>query len=93
MYIGPFGDGKYLTKPNFDVTTEPAPGTEIKAIRPYVTLSNAREPYELQKGDWRLGEIMGVVKVGEIVKVIRVLHIKGENNSVNLWAQVSQAGK
>src|SRR5205807_3005503 len=44
VYLGPFGNGKFLSKPNFDVTTEPAPGTEIKAIRD--TFKRAREPYE-----------------------------------------------
>jgi hypothetical protein len=90
VYLGPFKSGAFTSRPNFEIKTRPQEGSIIVAATD--TYKRAREPYEIKKGDWKLGEIKGVVKEGQSVKVLRVSEIEGDEQGVNLWAQAISAG-
>jgi hypothetical protein len=47
----------------------------------------------MKKGDWHLGEIKGVVKEGQSVKVQQVVEVEGDEKGVNLWAQAVSVDK
>ena len=88
VYLGPFRNGSFLTKPNFETKSIPSSGSEIKASTD--TFMRSQKPYKLGS-DWRLGDIKGVVKEGKTVRVTQTSEIEGDNGSVNLWAEVVPA--
>jgi hypothetical protein len=89
VYLGPFKNGAFSAHPNFAIKGPPQEGTVIVATTD--TYKRGREPYEIKKGDWKLGEIKGVVKEGQSIRVLRVSEIDGDEQGVNLWTQAVPA--
>jgi len=88
IYLGattPRGSkGNWLTK-YFNIVTVPARGIIIEAIAD--VFKRAEEP-KIKEGEWMKGEIQGVVKRGEKIKVIDVVEIPGTRNRSLWWAKV-----
>ena len=80
MYVGQFQNGRFIRSPNFNVTQIPKADDELAATAD----TYERDALPVPQGqDWRLGQIVGVVKEGQHVKVRKVEVIEGGN----VWAQ------
>ena len=80
VYVGQFQNGRFIRSPNFNVTQIPKADDELAATAD----TYKRDALPVPQGqDWRLGQIVGVVKEGQHVKVRRVEVIEGGN----VWAQ------
>src|SRR5215470_13335512 len=80
-YVGQFQNGRFLRRPNFDVTAPPSAGQEITAW----TDTYKRNDKPSQRGsEWYLGKIVGVIKEGERVRVMAVETVEGGN----VWVSV-----
>ena len=80
VYVGQFQNGRFIRSPNFNVTQIPKADDELAATAD----TYKRDALPVPQGqDWRLGQIVGVVKEGQHVKVRKVEVIEGGN----VWAQ------
>ena len=90
VYIGQYRNGKYLRHPNFESPGVPNVGDELSAWTD--TYRRDGLPVKMGPNNWKLGEIVGVVKVGQKVRVKRVERIEDDNywlqvTSVATWSQ------
>jgi len=88
VYLGattPRGNKEnWLTK-YFDITKVPESGDVIEAITD--VFKRAEEP-KIKEGAWTKGEIQGLVKRGQKVKIIDTAEIPGTRNRSLWWAKV-----
>ena len=76
MYVGQFQNGRFLRKPDFNVTSSPSTGQELVAWTD--TYKRADEPRQ-RGSEWFLGKIVGAIKEGERVRVLAVDTLEGGN--------------
>jgi hypothetical protein len=89
VYLGattPRGNKTNWVTKNFNISTVPQKGDIIEAISD--VLKRAREP-KIVRGKWTKGEIRGLVKRGQKVKVIEVVDIPGTKNRSLWWAKIT----
>ena len=89
VYLGDHKDGKWLIK-NFDLSGQPQAKDSLHAMTPVYKRDD--KPVQVG-GDWKLGNVQGVLDTGNSVKVKNVLAIAGDAGTAHWWAQVCDPGK
>jgi hypothetical protein len=82
VYIGQFRNAKYLRHPNFEAQGLPNANDDLTAWTD--TYRRSALPIKTGPDNWKLGEIVGVVKAGQKVHVRRVERIEDDN----YWLQI-----
>jgi len=88
VYLGattPRGSKENWVTKNFNIVTVPKSGDNIVAITN--VLKRAEKP-KIEEGKWVKGEIQGLVKRGQKVKIIDIAEIPGTRNRSLWWAKV-----
>ncbi len=86
VYLGARRGDMWITS-LFDFREIPAPGAIIQSTSD--VFRRQRAP-EFSDGQWTKGEIVGVLKAGEAVKVVQIEHIPGTDMRELWWAEVVQ---
>lgn len=84
VYLGLNKDGKWLQK-NFDVSGQPQTNGSLQAAVDVYR----RDDKPRQSGvDWELGNVQGVLKQGDTVKIIDTEKIPGDAGVTHWWANI-----
>ena len=83
VYLGQYQNGHYLRHPNFETQGIPNMNDELKTWTD--TYKRSALPVKTGPDNWKLGEIVGVIKEGQRVRVHKVDKIEDEN----YWLQVT----
>ncbi|MBI4380075.1 MAG: hypothetical protein HY574_02605 [candidate division NC10 bacterium] len=85
VYLGARRGTAWLTR-NFDTQEVPAVNTSIRAR---VDVFRRRHPPVFRDGEWVMGDPVGVLQSGEMVKVTKLERVPGTENRELWWAEVA----
>jgi hypothetical protein len=86
-YVGQYQNGTYLGKPNYDTNKVPREGEPLVART--ATYKRANQPQNAGNDEWKLGQIIGVVKEGQQITVQAVETVEGGNVWVRATASAA----
>jgi hypothetical protein len=87
IYVGTFRDGRYVEKYDFNVNNIPKVGDTI--ISKFNISKRSSKPFKNEKGEWWKGSVIGLVSVGDKLKVIEVEDdIPAKGGGIRIWIKI-----